>query len=86
MLSRMDKARSRIALVAAALVAATVMASTCEARRAPVSDAGTGCPSILINRPTCLPGDGFDELNDCAEIEWSRANNCSYRALPLRAR
>ena len=78
---RIDKARSRIALFAAALVAATVMASACEARRAPISGAGTGCPSILINRPTCLPGDGFDELNDCAEIEWSRANNCSlYRA------
>ena len=74
---RIDKARSRIALVAAGLVAATVMASACEARRAPVPDAGTGCPSILINRPACLPGDGFDELNDCAEIEWLRANNCS---------
>ena len=82
MLSRMDKARSRIALVAAALVAATVMASACEARRAPVPDAGTGCPSILTNRPACLPGDGFGELNDWAEIEWWRANNCSlYRAL-----
>ena len=78
---RVDKARNRIALVAAALVAATVMTSACEARRAPVPGAGTGCPSILINRPACLPGDGFDELNDCAEIEWLRANNCSlYRA------
>jgi hypothetical protein len=76
----MDKARSRIALIAAALVAATVMASACEARRAPAPDARTGCPSILINRPTCLPGDGFDEPTDCAEIEWSLANNCSYRA------
>ena len=77
---RIDKARSRIALFAAALVAATVMASACEARSAPVPGAGTGCPSILINRPTCLPGDDFDEPNDCAEIEWARANNCSYRS------
>jgi hypothetical protein len=75
-----DRTRSRIALVAAALVAATV-ASTSEARRAAVPGAATGCPSILINRPTCLPGDGFDEPDDCAEMEWSRANNCWHRAL-----